>query len=176
MVAADSEAYSDNLAVSSIHRKSKTIYLNDGNYFAGVDLEGKKAGKILGRSSEVASAPDGHQVLSEKPRRPEKHELDLSVQWISQTCRRQAVRLGTGSLRPQREVFTNPAGSGTCSGISRTSLQCFQGAAEWLNSQVQARSLAALGCRAPSLLLAAHRCSPPGSGRKNGSSMHIGSR
>lgn len=53
-----SEAFSDNLAISSIHGKRKTINLYGGDYFAGVDLEGRKAGENLGRSSEVASPPN----------------------------------------------------------------------------------------------------------------------
>ena len=53
-----SEAFNDNLAISPIHGKSKTINLYGGDYFAGVDLEGRKAGEILGRSSEVANPPN----------------------------------------------------------------------------------------------------------------------
>lgn len=55
MVAPYSEALSDNLAMVSIHGKGKSIYMYGGNYFSGFDLEGKKTGGILGRSSELAN-------------------------------------------------------------------------------------------------------------------------
>lgn len=125
-----SEAFSDNLPKVSIHGKSKNIYIYGGNYFAGVDLEGKKAGATLGGSSEGTDPLNGHQLLSEDPDQPEKHRLDQSLQCLSPNCRRPAARLGTGSLHPQQEVFTNPAGPGAWSGISRTSQQRFQRAAE----------------------------------------------
>ena len=120
-----SEPFSDNLAKVSIHGKSKNIHIYGGNYFAGVDLEGKKAGAIPGRSSELANLPNGHRLLSEKPR----PAIEAQARPVS-TVRKQVARLGTGSLHPRQEVFTNPAGPGAWSGISRTSQQHFQRAAE----------------------------------------------
>lgn len=87
--------------------------------FCRFDLEGE----ILGKSSELASSPNRHQLLSPKPRRAGEAQAGPVASVISPNCRRPTGRPGTGSLRPQQEVFTNPAGPGAWSGISRTSRQ-----------------------------------------------------
>lgn len=132
VVAPYSEAFSDNLARVSIHGKSKNIYIYGGNYFAGVDLEGKKAGATLGRSSEGADPLNGHQVLSEKPDQPEKHRLDQSLQCLSPNCRRPAARLGTQApythnrryLQTQQDLAPGQGFQGQASSVSREQLTC----------------------------------------------------
>lgn len=97
--------------------KAKTIYMDSGHYFAVFDLEGTKTEGILGRSSGSAEPPHRRRLLSRKPRPARGARARLN-------CRRRAARLGAGSPCPQQEAFTDPAGPGARSGISRTSRQC----------------------------------------------------
>lgn len=96
--------------------KAKTAYMDGGHYFAVFDLEGTKTKGILGRSSGSAKPPHSRRLLSRKPRPAGGARARLN-------CRRRAARLGASSPCPQQEVFTDPAGPGARSGISRTSRQ-----------------------------------------------------
>lgn len=88
-----------------------------------------------------------------------KHKPDPLLPCVSPNCRRQTARLGTGSLCPQQEVFTNQRGlepgqgfQGQASGVR------FQGAA----ARLSRGGLAGPGCRATGSLLGVR--APPGSG------------
>lgn len=130
-----------------------------GNYFSGFDLEGKNTGEILGKSSELANPPNPHQLLPKKPRPAGEAQAGLVATMHSPNCRRETASQGSGCLRPQQQVFTNPAGPGAWSGISRTSQQrSFPESSRVIKLARPDEKPAGPGCRAAGLPLSACVC------------------
>lgn len=123
--------------------------------FCRFDLEGE----ILGKSSELASSPKRHQLLSPKPRRAGEAQAGPVASWSLQTAGDQLADRAQAPCAHNRRYLQTQQGLAPGQWFQgQAGSMCFQRAAESLSPHVQMRRLAGPGCRAMGWLPSACVC------------------